>query len=47
LIKEFLQKTRSLREFTLKSNKIGDEGMTVIADALAGVNSSVETLDLS
>ena len=36
MIKEFLCQCQSLKELLLKSNKIGDEGMTVIAEAFLG-----------
>ena len=34
LIKDFLEKSSSVKEFSLKQNKIGDEGMAIIAQAL-------------
>jgi len=37
----------SVKELTIKSNKIGDEGMSIIAEALNGYKSSVEHLNIS
>ena len=47
MIKEFLCQTKCLNEFILKSNKIGDEGMTVIAEAFLGAQSKIQLLDLT
>lgn len=42
-----MAKSKSLKELILKSNKIGDEGMVVIAEALNGFTSHVELINLS
>ena len=47
LIKEFLFKITSLREFICRGNKIGDEGMSVISEALHAKNSSLNKLDIT
>lgn len=47
LIAEFLCRKSSVRELILKSNKIGDDGMSIIAEALEGYKSSVQLLNIS
>ena len=40
-------KNKSLKYLNLKSNKIGDDGMKVIAQALKGVSSKIQVLNLT
>ena len=47
LICEFLCKKTSIKEFTIKSNKIGDEGMCIIAEAFNGYKTSLSHLNIS
>ena len=35
LIKDFIERTRSLQQLNLKANRLGNEGIEVIAEALA------------
>ena len=37
----------SLEELIIRGNKLGDEGMHIIAEALAANNSSLKKLDLT
>ena len=47
LIRDFLLKIKSLKQFIFRANKIEDEGMIVIAEALQYSNSSIEMLDIT
>ena len=48
MIQGFLCLARNLKELILKSNKIGDEGLTIISKAFAGNHlSKLELLDLT
>lgn len=47
LISEFLLRISSLRELSLKSNRIGDEGLIEICKALNDRHCCIEKLDLS
>ena len=47
LIKEFLCKMKNLRVLILKSNKLGDDGVSIIAEAINSTKSSIKKLDIS
>ena len=47
LLREFLFKITSLDELILKGNKLGDEGMNIISEAMTTNNCSLKKLDLT